>query len=73
MLRLKVHTHHEMHMAGMASLSCSPTYKKNDILSKQVAWKLISVLYFCGVRWHRLYDSGRMGCHGVPTGSALKP
>jgi hypothetical protein len=31
---------------------------------------------FCAVflrRWHRLYDSGGMGNHGVPTGCALEP
>ena len=31
---------------------------------------------YCSVflrRWHRLYDSGGMGVHGVPTGCALEP
>jgi hypothetical protein len=61
-------THHEMHAHGW-HLLFSYCKKKNDVFEE-----LISVLCFCGVcTQHRLYDSGGMGRHGVPTGSALKP
>jgi hypothetical protein len=42
----------------------------NVIFHKLRGTELCSVFLRC---WFRLYDSGRMGHHGVPTGSALKP
>jgi hypothetical protein len=60
-------THQELHAAAHG-ISCSPA--SNCYLPQVAGTELCAVFSRC---LNRLYDSGRMGHHGVPTGSAPRP